>query len=178
MIGTTPPQFFCADFCLRCTINFQTGTPSGNVCDPPGTPPPPSGNPLCMCHDNCSGARIVPGLGWQVEVPQLNPADEVAVVVSPFPGSVPEFDTSDDATVVRVADITLCSAILADLGRQGGLPGGDGQFDNNDFIVFIGHFFDADPRADLGSQGGLFGPDGHYDNNDFIVFIDAFFAGC
>ncbi|MDP1662676.1 MAG: PQQ-dependent sugar dehydrogenase, partial [Phycisphaerales bacterium] len=69
----------------------------------------------------------------------------------------------------------------ADLGRQGGEPGFDRQLDNNDFIVFIGYFFDANPAADLGQQGGLPGADTQFDNNDFIAFIDFFFtppAGC
>ncbi|MBY0307996.1 MAG: tail fiber protein, partial [Phycisphaerales bacterium] len=43
----------------------------------------------------------------------------------------------------------------ADLGRQGGVQGPDGALDNNDFIVFISRFFDADPLADVGRQGGL-----------------------
>ena len=66
----------------------------------------------------------------------------------------------------------------ADVGVQGGLPGGDGVYDNNDFIVFINRFFSRRVEADLGSQGGELGSDGLHDNNDFIVFIDLFFAGC
>ncbi|MFT3683465.1 MAG: kelch repeat-containing protein [Phycisphaerales bacterium] len=66
----------------------------------------------------------------------------------------------------------------ADLGRPGGLPGPDGQLDNNDFIVFITHFFNSSPLADVGRQGGVHGADGALDNNDFIAFIDLFFAGC
>ncbi len=66
---------------------------------------------------------------------------------------------------------------LADLGAQGGVPGADGQLDNNDFIVFIEYFFTNDPRADIGKQGGVYGVDQYLDNNDFIVFIDAFFQG-
>ncbi|MBY0307453.1 MAG: choice-of-anchor D domain-containing protein, partial [Phycisphaerales bacterium] len=66
----------------------------------------------------------------------------------------------------------------ADLGHQGGLPGPDGQLDNNDFIAFIAAFFAQDAAADLGHQGGLPGGDGAFDNNDFIAFIAAFFAGC
>ncbi|MBY0307994.1 MAG: PQQ-dependent sugar dehydrogenase [Phycisphaerales bacterium] len=64
---------------------------------------------------------------------------------------------------------------VADLGRQGGLEGADGQFDNNDFIVFINWFFAGDPRADMGKQGGVAGVDQQLDNNDFIVFIARFF---
>ncbi|MBY0308952.1 MAG: hypothetical protein K2Q09_09440, partial [Phycisphaerales bacterium] len=66
----------------------------------------------------------------------------------------------------------------ADMGRQGGLAGQDGQLDNNDFVVMINFFFANDGRADLGQQGGLVGADGQFDNNDFIVFINLFFAGC
>jgi hypothetical protein len=66
----------------------------------------------------------------------------------------------------------------ADLGKQGGLRGPDGQLDNNDFIVFIDAFFANDAAADVGKQGGIVGPDGLWDNNDFVVFIDLFFAGC
>ncbi len=65
-----------------------------------------------------------------------------------------------------------------DLGRQGGLPGADGLLNNNDFIVFIDFFFNADARADMGVQGGVPGQDGLFDNNDFVVFIDLFFTGC
>ncbi|MFT3686817.1 MAG: GC-type dockerin domain-anchored protein [Phycisphaerales bacterium] len=66
----------------------------------------------------------------------------------------------------------------ADLGRQGGLTGGDGQLDNNDFIAFINLFFVQAPLADVGSQGGFTPGDGQFDNNDFIVFINLFFSGC
>jgi hypothetical protein len=66
---------------------------------------------------------------------------------------------------------------LADVGAQGGVPGRDGAFDNNDFVVYIDLFFNNDPRADMGKQGGIRGVDQSLDNNDFIVFIDAFFNG-
>ncbi|HZW05883.1 MAG TPA: GC-type dockerin domain-anchored protein, partial [Phycisphaerales bacterium] len=67
--------------------------------------------------------------------------------------------------------------LLADVGMQGGVPGADGAFDNNDFVVFIDFFFSNDPRADMGKQGGLRGVDQRLDNNDFVAFIDAFFEG-
>ncbi|HZW06049.1 MAG TPA: PQQ-dependent sugar dehydrogenase [Phycisphaerales bacterium] len=66
---------------------------------------------------------------------------------------------------------------IADTGQQGGIPGADGSFDNNDFVVFIDWFFSNDPRADMGAQGGLRGVDQALDNNDFVAFIDAFFTG-
>jgi putative intracellular protease/amidase len=66
----------------------------------------------------------------------------------------------------------------ADLGMAGGLSGGDGVLDNNDFIAFINHFFAQDPIADMGIAGGLPGADSVWDNNDFIAFINQFFAGC
>ncbi|MDP1663162.1 MAG: GC-type dockerin domain-anchored protein [Phycisphaerales bacterium] len=65
----------------------------------------------------------------------------------------------------------------ADVGRQGGVAGRDGRYDNNDFIAFIDMFFAENPGADRGAQGGVPGMDGQFDNNDFIVFIDQFFAG-
>ena len=65
-----------------------------------------------------------------------------------------------------------------DLGSAGAARGRDGNVDNNDFIVFIGYFFEGDLRADRGSAGGEIGSDGLFDNNDFIAFIDQFFAGC
>ncbi|HZW05823.1 MAG TPA: immunoglobulin domain-containing protein [Phycisphaerales bacterium] len=66
----------------------------------------------------------------------------------------------------------------ADVGSTGGVDGGDGVLDNNDFVVFIDRFFSADVRADYGAAGGSPGPDGGFDNNDFVVFIDLFFSGC
>ncbi|HYD01283.1 MAG TPA: GC-type dockerin domain-anchored protein [Phycisphaerales bacterium] len=69
-----------------------------------------------------------------------------------------------------------CSA--ADIGRQGGVLGGDGVLDNNDFVVYIDLFFGDAPLADVGRQGGIAPGDGSWDNNDFVVFIAAFFAGC
>jgi hypothetical protein len=65
-----------------------------------------------------------------------------------------------------------------DVGRQGGVLGGDGLLDNNDFVVFIDMFFRQAPLADVGRQGGVGPGDGAFDNNDFVVFIDSFFAGC
>ncbi|HZW06183.1 MAG TPA: GC-type dockerin domain-anchored protein [Phycisphaerales bacterium] len=66
----------------------------------------------------------------------------------------------------------------ADVGSTGGVPGPDGQLNNNDFVVFIDYFFNENPLADVGSVGGVPGADGAWDNNDFVVFIDLFFAGC
>ena len=69
----------------------------------------------------------------------------------------------------------------ADVGRTGGASGFDRTLDNNDFVVFIDYFFNANPLADLGSTGGVPGADMIFDNNDFVVFIDDFFTppeGC
>jgi hypothetical protein len=66
----------------------------------------------------------------------------------------------------------------ADMGEEGGFAGSDGNYDNNDFIVFIARFFALDPAGDIGSEGGSLGSDGAFDNNDFIVFISQFFEGC
>jgi hypothetical protein len=66
----------------------------------------------------------------------------------------------------------------ADVGSSGGAEGPDQRLDNNDFIVYLNLFFNADPQADLGSQGGSTNPDGLLDSNDLVVFIQFFFAGC
>ncbi|HZW07405.1 MAG TPA: GC-type dockerin domain-anchored protein, partial [Phycisphaerales bacterium] len=84
---------------------------------------------------------------------------------------------SDVARIVPFCPREGCPC-PADLASQGGLPGGDRRLDNNDFVVFIDHYFAQSPAADLGRQGGLPGHDGHHDNNDFVAFIDLFFAGC
>ncbi|MFT3685259.1 MAG: GC-type dockerin domain-anchored protein [Phycisphaerales bacterium] len=80
------------------------------------------------------------------------------------------------ATAVSIAANFYSSP--ADVGRQGGIAGEDGLYNNNDFIVFIGYFFEGNPRADMGRQGGVLGSDGYFDNNDFVAFINQFFAGC
>jgi hypothetical protein len=66
----------------------------------------------------------------------------------------------------------------ADVGSQGGILGGGGSLNNNDFVVFIDAFLNNLATAGLGSQGAVFGSDGVLDNNDFAVFIDLFFSGC
>ncbi|HYD00450.1 MAG TPA: GC-type dockerin domain-anchored protein [Phycisphaerales bacterium] len=76
------------------------------------------------------------------------------------------------------AEAGSASPCRADLGKQGGLAGFDNELDNNDFVVFINYFFNADQRADFASTGGVAPGDGALNNNDFIGFIDAFFAGC
>ncbi|HZW07520.1 MAG TPA: GC-type dockerin domain-anchored protein, partial [Phycisphaerales bacterium] len=79
----------------------------------------------------------------------------------------------DDLTFIG---IQACGA--SDIGSTGGTDGGDGQLNNNDFVVFIDRFFAGDPRADVGVTGGLPGRDQAFNNNDFVVFIDQFFDGC
>jgi hypothetical protein len=82
------------------------------------------------------------------------------------------------AGVIAVPGFTPPPCGDADIGRNGGIEGHDGQLNNNDFIVFVNRFFASDPRADVGIAGGLLGHDGHLDNNDFIAFITMFFSGC
>ena len=64
----------------------------------------------------------------------------------------------------------------ADIGRQGGIGGGDGQLDANDLVVYLNRFFAQDWRADVGKQGGIAEPDGVFDSNDFVVYLSQFFA--
>lgn len=66
----------------------------------------------------------------------------------------------------------------ADLGKSGGLTGGDGGLDNNDYVAFNTLFAAHDSKADLGLAGGLLGQDGIWDNNDNIAFVNLFFEDC
>jgi hypothetical protein len=95
-------------------------------------------------------------------------------------GSAPISVDFDEIRVgLSFADVTpIGQCGLADIAGQGGVAGFDGLLDNNDFVVYIDRFFNANPLADVGSQGGIAGADGLFDNNDFVVFIDRFFAGC
>jgi hypothetical protein len=86
------------------------------------------------------------------------------------------FNGNDGVAVKWTPAPVVCGP--ADLGAAGGVAGADGQLDNNDFIVFIGLFFQQSTIADMGSAGGVPEPDGAFDNNDFIAFINLFFAGC
>ncbi len=86
-------------------------------------------------------------------------------------------DLPSDDPCYGVVEI-IPPSCAADVGSTGGTAEPDGVLDNNDFIVFIDYFFNANPLADRGTTGGVPGSDGQYDNNDFIVFIDQFFTGC
>jgi hypothetical protein len=102
---------------------------------------------------------------------------QAGVTVYEATSSGPTFDEYGLIT----ARLVLGSSTLdcrADLGQEGGAPGGDGILDNNDFVVFIDYFFSQNPLGDFGSEGGSPVADGLFDNNDFVVFIDAFFQGC
>ncbi|MDP1660583.1 MAG: GC-type dockerin domain-anchored protein, partial [Phycisphaerales bacterium] len=89
-----------------------------------------------------------------------------------------QFSGAGGVTVSNFAVLDAAWCGPADVGRQGGVRGADGQLDNNDFVVFLDLFFGGDVLADLGVQGGVPGRDGTFDNNDVVVFIDRFFAGC
>jgi hypothetical protein len=87
--------------------------------------------------------------------------------------------TGEQGSSIALSGLPVPGYCAADTGSAGGLPGPDGQLDNNDFIAFIGAFFADDRfRADVGKAGGLAGADNRLDNNDFIAFINAFFSGC
>jgi hypothetical protein len=120
--------------------------------------------------------QLAPGQAWACLGPRFGPVQTSfglgdVVRVLNFWG--PPSDTNAP-TVTYLID--TCGD--SDIGSQGGNGPGDGALDNNDFVVFIDYFFNANPIADVGSQGGVAPGDGAFDNNDFVVFIDAFFAGC
>jgi hypothetical protein len=105
---------------------------------------------------------------------QGNPGDTVAQLRATALTTCGAFPSN----AVTLSLIVPCGG--ADIGATGGVasPCGDGVLDNNDFVVFIDHFFNGNVIADVGSVGGVPGADGHFDNNDFVVFIDMFFGGC
>ncbi|HYD02478.1 MAG TPA: GC-type dockerin domain-anchored protein [Phycisphaerales bacterium] len=84
-------------------------------------------------------------------------------------------DLPTDDPVYGVVEI-IPSTCAADIGSTGGVPGADGNADNNDFVVFIDYFFGQNALADVGSTGGVPGSDGQWNNNDFVVFVDQFFS--
>jgi hypothetical protein len=86
------------------------------------------------------------------------------------------YSGTNTVIVVRGFNVPACNA--ADVGSQGGVALPDGLLDNNDFIVFINYFFNANALADVGQQGGMPGHDALFDNNDFVVFINRFFSPC
>lgn len=131
--------------------------------------------------------RIVLNLALLTEAePTIHTFDSGSVLVdvpSMLPGiAIVATSTGGDECAKRSIEIYTTAVgtpvCASDVGAAGGLPGRDGLLDNNDFVAFLGLFFDAHPSADLGAVGGERASDGLFDNNDFIVFIDLFFAGC
>jgi hypothetical protein len=131
----------------------------------------PDGPAACHTIGTPDGAEMT-GV-WSLEISPISPT-----VAAGTPDTCNITGVSLDSITFDSVTITLPLACPADLGRQGGLPGGDGHLDNNDFVMFINYFFSGNPLADLGVQGGGPGQDGHFDNNDFVAFIDDFFHGC
>jgi len=93
-------------------------------------------------------------------------------------GNIDQTVTLADATGPAVVGYIAAPCGPADIASAGGTPGADSRLDNNDVVLFIDWFFNADPRADYGGTGGQPGADGAFDNNDFVVFVDRFFDGC
>ncbi|HZW06182.1 MAG TPA: GC-type dockerin domain-anchored protein [Phycisphaerales bacterium] len=167
-------------------------------------PVPPTDGAVCGATAAAYGVTVE-GIGpfnyqWQIEVAPDVWMDMGAAPTAMPGGGAAAAAPADSASVeisvqgrsgpfnVRAAVSTACdtehtpSARLfidpADIGSTGGVPGPDGSYDNNDFVVFIDFFFSQDVRADLGRTGGVFGHDGAWNNNDFVAFIDRFFNGC
>jgi hypothetical protein len=116
-----------------------------------------------------------PGGGGNAHTVTMNTS-----TIGPKSGSISFVSDAPEAPTytITLAGTVTAPPCAADIGSQGGLPGGDGVLDNNDFVVFIDYFFNHNPIADMGVQGGLPGTDNAWDNNDFVVFIDRFFQGC
>jgi hypothetical protein len=136
-------------------------------------------------HSNGHGRIITQCPGTMTLSTGVSFANVASVTFSPnAPALGPQLPLECLVTGMNLDSITVenmqldLPSCLADLGRQGGLVGGDGHYDNNDFVAFIDLFFNGSSGADLGQQGGIPGQDGHLDNNDFVIFIDYFFQGC
>ena len=128
-------------------------------------------------------------LGQELTFTAVPPSDGTRIGVDrDDDGFHHEFRVRFDADVVSGDAIVYARLYLRRAGDRDWLlyretddfriSGQDGALDNNDFIVFIDMFFNADSGADMGIQGGLPGSDGIFDNNDFIAFINWYFTGC
>lgn len=123
-----------------------------------------------------NGVAIWNGTSWSALIDW--PAGYKARKVVVLPNGDIAIQMYDTASPSSLCIARHRTAPVADIGSPNGLPGHDGVFDNNDFIVFIDRFFNMDPTADIGTKGGWVGSDGTFDNNDFVVFVDLFFRGC
>ncbi|MGH7131482.1 MAG: GC-type dockerin domain-anchored protein [Phycisphaerales bacterium] len=93
---------------------------------------------------------------------------------------------SDGALVSYVATIpavggseTTPPCGPADIAKQGGQVGADGQVTVDDLVVFLSRFFAGDLNvADLVSQGGAETPDGQVTVDDLVYFLSRFFGPC
>lgn len=67
----------------------------------------------------------------------------------------------------------------ADIAKQGGQVGADGQVTVDDLVMFLSRFFAGDLTvADLVSQGGTELPDGQVTVDDLVYFLSRFFGPC
>jgi hypothetical protein len=132
----------CASFCASCNgICFRIGR-------------------ICFCITMGEPDPTVPLGRFALPVPPLHPGDVVSVSVTPFDGSLPEIDMSDDLATFTIGG-TPCPADV----------NADGAVNSQDFFDFLGAFFAADPSADFNADGVL-------DSQDFFDFVGAFFTPC
>jgi hypothetical protein len=147
-----PMMFSCMVFCQSCQ-GYDV-----NVCQPQG----PTPINFCECQQFCV-SRVVPGPRWGIEVPDLDPNAMVMVRLMPAPGSDDEIDTTDDAVMVRIGDIT-----------PGGCPSDynqDGGVDGSDVGAFFVDWEAGDAAADMNQDGGV-------DGTDVDTFFGYWEAGC
>ena len=93
---------------------------------------------------------------------------------------------SDGALVSYVATIPAVGGPAttppcgpADIAKQGGQLGADGQVTVDDLVMFLSRFFAGDLNvADVVSQGGTELPDGQVTVDDLVYFLSRFFGPC
>jgi hypothetical protein len=81
-----------------------------------------------------------------------------------------------DQGAYELAGPTACNA--SDVAGANQSVGGDGQLTADDIIVFLGWFFNNDPRADVAGPNQSTTPDTIFTADDIIVFLGRYFQGC
>jgi hypothetical protein len=139
-----------------------------------------------LVTDYCSGTITAYGIDTQ-GFPIISTARTLVVNYSgvyggtrdPLTGDI--FFTSYSTGViaaVRGFGLPVLRCGQADVAGSGQFQGFDGRLTADDIIVFLGWYFNADPRADIAGPNQTFGPDTQFTADDIIVFLSFYFAGC
>ncbi|HZW08257.1 MAG TPA: DVUA0089 family protein, partial [Phycisphaerales bacterium] len=89
-----------------------------------------------------NGVPIINGFGFAgAQSPTLSITAAIAAQAAAYDVVITNACGSTTSSPAPLFVGGMTTGCLADLGVQGGTPGQDGQLNNNDFIVFIDHFF-------------------------------------